>query len=45
MKPNKYRAKPMQIWAGVPPMQAPSSYNLDAVIARIKAADANHPRE
>jgi hypothetical protein len=28
-----------------PPMQAPGSNNLDAVIARIKAADANHPRE
>jgi hypothetical protein len=28
-----------------PPMQSPSSYNLDAVIARVKAADSNHPSD
>src|SRR5271170_2769340 len=28
-----------------PPLQAPSSYNLDAVIAAIKAANQNHPSD
>jgi hypothetical protein len=28
-----------------PPRQSPSSYNLDAVIAAVKAANNNHPSD
>ena len=37
--------KELESYKEFPPMQIPATYNLDQVLAQIKAANARHPSE
>ena len=47
-RPTRRRERQMEqleAYRTYPPLQSPSSYNLDAVIAAVKAANNNHPSD